>query len=415
MTRDAWRRVIGPGLIFAGTAIGTSHLIQSTRAGAMYGLALLGVIVAINVLKYPAYRFAIDYASSTRRSLLAGYRELGWLVPILFLMALAPLVPIVLAAVSAATAGILLNLAGPILGVPLLASAILAVAALMLATGGYRWLDKVTGWLLAFLVISTVATTIMVVPDQQWSTLGDISWSQSTKGLLFIVALAGFMPNPMDGSVPLSMWQVKADERAPAGERPSLGEARLAFLLPYILTTVMALCFCMMGAGLMHARGIVPLTNAPGFAGQLIELYRDALGPQAALLAAISALSVMATTVIGAVDAYVRTFAVAFAGPEPADEGEGNRRLYLFFVALFTALAALTLFTLLRNFQTFLDLVTSATFVIAPIVALFNHLVVTRCAMPESARPGTFIRAWNWIAIGLMAGLAAMFLILRLG
>ena len=36
------RRLAGPGLIFTGAAIGTSHLVQSTRAGAMFGVALSG-------------------------------------------------------------------------------------------------------------------------------------------------------------------------------------------------------------------------------------------------------------------------------------------------------------------------------------------------------------------------------------
>ena len=47
------RRLAGPGLIFTGSAIGTSHLVQSTRAGAMFGVALLGVIVLSTLLKYP--------------------------------------------------------------------------------------------------------------------------------------------------------------------------------------------------------------------------------------------------------------------------------------------------------------------------------------------------------------------------
>ena len=32
---------LGPGLLFAGAAIGVSHLVQSTRAGADFGLGLL--------------------------------------------------------------------------------------------------------------------------------------------------------------------------------------------------------------------------------------------------------------------------------------------------------------------------------------------------------------------------------------
>ena len=43
------------------------------------------------------------------------------------------------------------------------------------------------------------------------------------------------------------------------------------------MTTLMALCFCIMGAGVMHAQDIAPLSDAPGFAGQLVDLYREAL------------------------------------------------------------------------------------------------------------------------------------------
>ncbi|HSM53993.1 MAG TPA: hypothetical protein VK839_07430, partial [Erythrobacter sp.] len=70
MSSSVLRRLAGPGLIFTGAAIGTSHLVQSTRAGAMFGAALIGVIVLANFLKYPAYRFGIDFAHARGRSLL---------------------------------------------------------------------------------------------------------------------------------------------------------------------------------------------------------------------------------------------------------------------------------------------------------------------------------------------------------
>ena len=37
-----WIKKLGPGLLFAGAAIGVSHLVQSTRAGADFGWGLLG-------------------------------------------------------------------------------------------------------------------------------------------------------------------------------------------------------------------------------------------------------------------------------------------------------------------------------------------------------------------------------------
>ncbi len=44
MAKPSWLNklsLLGPGLLFAATSVETSHLVQSTRAGALYGLALL--------------------------------------------------------------------------------------------------------------------------------------------------------------------------------------------------------------------------------------------------------------------------------------------------------------------------------------------------------------------------------------
>ena len=42
ITQLEWlKKTLGPGILFASTAIGVSHLVQSTRAGANYGFGLL--------------------------------------------------------------------------------------------------------------------------------------------------------------------------------------------------------------------------------------------------------------------------------------------------------------------------------------------------------------------------------------
>jgi Mn2+/Fe2+ NRAMP family transporter len=415
MTASIVRRMAGPGLIFTGAAIGTSHLVQSTRAGAMFGAALIGVIVLANVLKYPAYRFGIDFSHARRQSLLTGYRELGRWALALFLVAVIPLVPVIFAALSAATAGIVSTIFGPVLPVPALASLILLAASALLLLGGYRLLDKVNAVMLAFLVVSTLITTAMVVPRVEWATLGDFAWTREATSLLFIVALAGFMPNPMDVSVPLSLWKVEADRTLPSGSHPTIGEARAGFKWPYLMTAFMAVCFCVMGAGVMHPQGIAPLSDAPGFAGQVVNLYREALGPGAAVLAAIAALSVMLTTVIAAVDAYCRTLPAAVAVWHGDADASGTRRAYVASCAVLVGLAIAALFTLMSEFTVLLDFVTSATFVVAPVIALLNHLVVTRCEMPEEARPSPVVRAWNWLAIAVMTALAMMYFVLTLG
>ena len=406
------RRLAGPGLIFTGAAIGTSHLVQSTRAGALFGAALIGVIVLANVLKYPAYRFGMDFAQARGRSLLTGYRELGIWALLLFLIAVAPLVPIIWAALGAATAGIVTVVIGPLLPVPTLATVILGVATCLLLIGGYKLLDRVNAVLLAFLVVSTVLTTLMVLPRVEWSTMVDFSWTGEVAALLFIVALAGFMPNPMDVSVPLSLWKIEADHSLPDNEKATLEQTRKSFFWPYVMTTIMAVCFCIMGAGVMHTQGIAPLADAPGFAGQLVGLYSEALGPGAAVLAGIAALSVMLTTVIAGVDAYARTYAASYSILTGRDDVSYSRAEYTVFCLLFLAVAFLTIFTLLSDLTTFLDFVTSASFVITPGIALLNHLVVTRCDLPEEARPSAAARVHNGLAIVIMSALAVCYFVL---
>ena len=67
----------GPGLLWAATAIGVSHLVQSTRAGASAGFALAGVILIALVLKYPFFEYGPRYAAATGRSLIEGYARIG--------------------------------------------------------------------------------------------------------------------------------------------------------------------------------------------------------------------------------------------------------------------------------------------------------------------------------------------------
>jgi Mn2+/Fe2+ NRAMP family transporter len=70
-------QVFGPGLLWAAAAIGVSHLVQSTRAGADAGFALAWVVIAAVCLKYPFFEFGPRYAAATGESLVEGYARQG--------------------------------------------------------------------------------------------------------------------------------------------------------------------------------------------------------------------------------------------------------------------------------------------------------------------------------------------------
>lgn len=103
---------LGPGLLFAGAAIGVSHLVQSTRAGADFGFGLIWALLLVHVCKYPFFQFGPRYAIATGESLLDGYLKLG--KPILityFVLNLATMFTIQ-TAVTIVTAGLAANLFG---------------------------------------------------------------------------------------------------------------------------------------------------------------------------------------------------------------------------------------------------------------------------------------------------------------
>lgn len=405
-------RLMGPALLFSGSAIGTSHLVQSTRAGALYGLALVGVIVLAGLLKFPAFRFAVDYGHSTKRSIMVGYRELGLWAPLLFAAVGLTIMPIIMAALSMATAGISIVVFGVDLPVQLTAIAAIAVCALLLFFGGYGWLDWVNRVLVLFLVIATLITTVLVLPKVEWATFGAVDWAFDPKAILFVIALAGFMPTALEASVAQSMWTAEAEDRLNRGRAASTREARGAFLIGYALTMLLAVCFCIMGAGVMHAEGIAPESSATGFAQQIIALYSSTLGEGAAVLAAIAALSAMFTTLLVALDIGARNTATTWQETFGNSGEDGFRLPYRLSLVGLLITGGTIVFTMLNSFTDLLDLATSAAFVIAPVIALLNHLVVTRCTMPDDARPSGAIRALNIAAIVIMTSLAAAYFML---
>ena len=103
---------LGPGLLFAGAAIGVSHLVQSTRAGADFGLGLLWALLLVNLFKYPFFQFGPRYASATGESLLDGYKKMGNGILIAYFILTFATMFTIQAAVTIVTAGLASQLFG---------------------------------------------------------------------------------------------------------------------------------------------------------------------------------------------------------------------------------------------------------------------------------------------------------------
>ena len=102
-------KILGPGILFASTAIGVSHLVQSTRAGANFGFALVVFVLLANIFKYPFFEFGSRYANVTGESLIQGYRRQGLAVLWGYLIITLLSMFIVIAAVSTVCSGLMIE------------------------------------------------------------------------------------------------------------------------------------------------------------------------------------------------------------------------------------------------------------------------------------------------------------------
>lgn len=409
-------KAIGPGLLFAGAAIGASHLVQSTRAGAVYGLSLFAVVIFANVIKYPAFSFGPRYASSTGVSLLEGYRRQGWWALLLWGLITLLTMFTIQAAVTFVTAGLAIALFQVPWNPLVLSAVIMAVCLSLLAVGQYHWLDLIVKVAVVTLTIGTVAATVMVLPQVQW---GQAMWPDATfltepKKFFFVAALIGWMPTAIDLSIWHSLWTLA--KRRDTGHKPSVRESLLDFNIGYLTTAILGLCFVLLGAGVVYDKGIDLPGPAARFAGVVIGLYTKTLGDWSRPIIGGAAFLVMFSTTLTVVDGLPRSITAFYARCKGAErEGDPvgtSHSLGYWLTAIIVAGGALLLLSqFMSRLKDLVDLATTVALVTAPPLAWLNHRVIYSgdVAHPPSAA----MRKMSLVCMLIMAALSLYYLYLR--
>ncbi|HBQ18196.1 MAG TPA: permease [Myxococcales bacterium] len=411
--RPSILRALGPGVLFTGAAVGVSHLVQSTRAGAVYGLALVGLVLLANLTKYPAFRFGPLYATATGTSLLEGYRRQGkWALVLYAILTLGTMFT-VQAAVTVVTAGLAKVLFGLDVSPAWLSAGLLALCAGLVASGGYRALDGVGKVVVSLLAISTLVATALVLPRVEWGTLSLVP-DVGLADVAFLAALVGWMPSAIDVSVWQSIWTLARREQT--GHAPSSRESSFDFHLGYLGTAVLALCFVILGSAVLHGSG-VEVEDRPGaFAAQLISLYTESLGEWARPLIGAAAFATMFSTTLTVVDGFPRALSVLidrFQRPEQEEPaGRRSDRTPAYWVSLAAiTLGALTILAFLASsMRTLIDLATTLSFLSAPLLSLLNHRAVTSEEVTKEHRPKGWLIGASLVCIAFQALFALFFL-----
>ena len=263
--------LLGPSILWASAAIGVSHIVQSTRAGATYGYSLILIVILANVLKYPFFEFATRYTIVKNETVLDGYRRIGkWAIYLYTVLTVSTMFTIQ-AGVTLVTAAIFENWLNINLGLFLSSFIILLISIIIIQLVRNNFFVNFIKILIFILIISTIASTILTT-NVSVDISSDFSPPEifSYIGITFVIALIGWMPSPIDLSAWSSVWIM---EKRANNSKFDIKDNSFDFNFSYLITTVLAVIFLILGANVFYGSGVEFAASASSFVGQLAELY----------------------------------------------------------------------------------------------------------------------------------------------
>ena len=395
---------LGPGLLFAGAAVGVSHLVQSTRAGADFGFGLLWALLIAAFFKYPFFQFGPRYAAATGETLLDGYKKLGKGVLVISYSISFITMFIIQAAVTIVTAGLAVNLFG-FFDMVTWSLLITILSITILLIGKYKLLDNLMKYVILLLTICTlIAVIVALIKNNQAFTFTQV-FPKGTFEITFLIAFLGWMPAPLDISIWQSIWSLEK-ERATL-KKTTTKQAIFDFNVGYLGTIFLAVCFVILGALVMYSSGESFSNKGDIFAGQLITLYTKNLGNLAYVFIAIAAFTTMFSTTITTLDASPRTMTKA----NDLLFSEKIKLNYWFWILLL----GIGTYIILRYFRNDMGLMvkiaTILSFLTAPFYGILNFILISGKHTPKKYQPSIYMKILSICGIIFLIGFSIWFLL----
>lgn len=397
-------KAFGPGILMASAAIGGSHLIASTQAGALYGWQLAIFIVLANLFKYPFFRFATDYTYDANKSLVEGYAEKSKGYLYLF-FAMSFIAGIINTGAVAMLCAVILGTMLPAswaLSIPALSVITIIICWLFLIAGKYKLLDGVTKWIVISLTVTTLVAVVIAMGKPSVVAPDFIPASPFNLATLgFIVALMGWMPAPIEISTITSLWTM--EKRL---DNPELTHKQglLDFNVGYWTSAILALVFLALGVFVQYGSGQEIQLAGGKYVGQLISMYTQTIGDWSKFLVAFIAFMCMFGTTITVIDGYARLNAESVRLLKKADRFSKNAlRAWLTFFSIAGLILILYFGSALTSMLKFAMIMA---FVSAPVFAWLNFSLVR-----EQEHLPFWLRSLSWSGLAFLTGFAVLFLL----
>lgn len=398
-------RSLGPGIMMAAASVGGSHLVASTKAGAIYGWQLAGLILLVNLFKYPFFRAGVQYTIGTRDTLVQGYAKLGRVYLIVFailttISAVVNTAALVLFSVSLLRFFIPFDVSTVTLSI-----GIIGVCLTILFAGHYKALDSLSKLIMVSLSICTIIAAAIAF-NQHAATAVVIEnpspWTLAAIG--FIVVTMGWMPAPIEVSSLTSVWLKSQCKQQRVTPRSALFD----FNIGYVTTAILAIVFLSLGALVLNGSGVELSKSGVGFSQQLVSMYSSTIGEWARPLISVVAFFCIFGSTITVIDGYSRVIAESQRLIMRKESQSQSTSFMWMLIVSAVALAILTFWA--SALLPMLNFAMVLAFMTTPVFALLNYILVTRTPLPEELVMGPKMKMLSIAGLIYLFGFLALFI-----
>lgn len=456
----------GPGLLWMVSAVGSGSVLFTPRVGARYGYEFLWMALIFMFFMWVMIREVGRYTVVTGNTIFEGYRDISgssnWTVYFI-------LIPQILAAVVtiagiAALAGSAMMIAIP-WQYEYYAIGLILLCLLLVVTGTYIVIERVTSILGGILVAVVIVSAIIVFPDPGEIASGIVPAFPADTDVEFVIPWVGFILAGASGIMWFSYWvsargyggkltkydQVKTFEKEKTTKEIDENKEDYKQLRKWFHTMsvtagigvigggLILLSFLILGAELLRPEETIP--EGIDVAEDLTKLLSDIWGEAGRWFLIIGIMIALLGTILSNQDGYGRMFAdgtVILSMPflkrkkmidpelpvqaeeeaEPLEE-QGKRRkkatslllnkkwLRVFYALVLGAVLPIIVFILVRNPVDILAVAGTVAAVHTPVV-VFLTLHLNRTRLPHPVRPEKFITGVMWLS-GFAYGAFAIF------
>ena len=324
-------RFLGPGFILSASIVGSGELIATTTLGAKAGFIAFWIIIVSCLAKVAVQLEFGKYTILTGQTAMKAFNQLQgpsigrarWTVWVVFLLIL--MKNIQLGGMIGSTA-IVLNMLMPTVPIVIWVFIIALSLAVLIYKGYYTVVEKSSLFMTLMFTVLTVTAVFFLNYTPYAITSADLLTGLGFQLPREVVAVAigafGITGVASDEIIAYNYWCIEKGYAAYTGPRNDTdawrnrakGWIRVMYLdatVAMVIYTLVTAAFYLLGAAVLHERGVIPEGN------QLIEtvalIYTEALGPGIKIVYLVGAFFVLYSSLFAALAAWTRMYSDIFS------------------------------------------------------------------------------------------------------